>query len=170
MASYQRDLAVAYALRYGTDPNPGYVYIADNDCTNFISQCLRAGGARNHYHKTHPWWYEAGNMSGSWSVAAMLYWYILVSTENQQGIMAASFFQSTSSPLAPQINEAIDLGDLIQYKDSDGQVRHSTIITGFTETDHGVEPTVTQHTRNAVNVPWRKTFPTAVFHHIIAIN
>jgi hypothetical protein len=167
MASYQRNQAIAYALRYGIDPNPDYAYIADNDCTNFISQCLRAGGARNHYHPTHPWWYADGSMSGSWSVAAMLYWYILVSTENQQGITAMTFYQSTDEPLSRQITDTIVLGDLIQYRDGDGQVRHSTIITGFSA--QGGEPTVTQHTRNAVNLPWRKAFPTAIFHHITGV-
>ena len=167
MASYQRGQAVEYALRYAINPNPAYIYISDDDCTNFISQCLRAGGARNHYYGTHPWWYAGGQMTGSWSVAAMLYWYVLVSTENRQGIIAVTFFQSTDSPLAPQINEAIDLGDLIQYRDSEGQIRHSTIITDFKETSRGTEPLVTQHTRNAVNIPWRKSFPTAIFHHII---
>lgn len=167
MTSYQRDQAVAYALRYGIDPNPEYVYIVDNDCTNFISQCLRAGGARNHYHGTHPWWYADGGMSGSWSVAAMLYWYIRVSTENNQGITAETFYQSTDGPLPLQITDTIVLGDLIQYKDGEGQIRHSTIITGFSSRDG--EPLVTQHTRNAVNISWRKAFPTAIFHHITGV-
>ena len=169
MAMYERDQAVAYALRYGIDPNPDYVYIADNDCTNFISQCLRAGGARNQYHGTHPWWYADGAMSGSWSVAAMLYWYILVSTENNQGVTAATFFQSTGEPIDPLIMDTIELGDLIQYRNDEGQIRHSTIITGFMQTSRGMEPAVTQHTRNAVNIPWRKAFPTAIFHHITGV-
>jgi len=169
MASYQRDRAAAYALRYGIDPNPDYVYIADNDCTNFISQCLRAGGARNHFHPTHPWWYVDGNMSGSWSVAAMLYWYILVSTENNQGITAKTFYQSTHDPLPVQITDTIQQGDLIQYRNGEGHIQHSTVITGFMETERGMEPLVTQHTRNAVNIPWRKAFPTAIFHHITGV-
>lgn len=164
MAIYRRDQAVAYALRYAVSPNPEYVYLAGNDCTNFISQCLRAGGARNHYHPTHPWWYESGSMSGSWSVAGMLYWYILVSTENNQGIIAQTFRQGTGEPIGPQISGVILPGDLIQYQDGDGRIRHSTIITGFTQDR---EPLVTQHTRNAANIPWRKTFPTAIFHHIV---
>jgi len=167
MTAYQRDQAVAYALGYGIDPNPGYIYIEGNDCTNFISQCLRAGGARNHYHTTHPWWYLDGTMSGSWSVAAMLYWYIRVSTENNQGITAATMYQSTDGPMLPQITDTIILGDLIQYRDGEGQIRHSTIITGFSSP--GGEPLVTQHTRNAVNIPWRKAFPTAIFHHITGV-
>lgn len=169
MAIYQRDQAAAYAQRYGIDPNPDYVYIADNDCTNFISQCLRAGGARNHYHESHPWWYADGQMSGSWSVASMLYWYILVSTQNNQGITAQTFYQSTGESLSLQIYNAIAPGDLIQYRDDEGRIRHSTIITGFMDAARGTEPLVTQHTRNAVNIPWRKAFPTAIFHHITGV-
>jgi len=44
--AYDRLAARAYALRYGGDfRNPAYESYP-NDCTNFVSQCLRAGGIR----------------------------------------------------------------------------------------------------------------------------
>ena len=173
MGQYQRQDAWRYAMRYGINPNPNYIYFEDDDCTNFVSQCLRAGGAQNHYHPTHPWWYLDGKMSLSWSVASSLYWYIRVSTEeDESGIRAQTFFQSTSRPLKQDILDAIQPADLIQYRDAGGVVRHSSIITGFGYDDNGeFGPLVTQHTSNAVNISWRKGhFTTAIFHHIIGIN
>lgn len=67
-----------YALKYALSPNPSYVYYQENDCTNFISQCLRAGGAKNDYNASHPWWYNNGQGSICWAVAHSLFWYIRV--------------------------------------------------------------------------------------------
>ena len=44
-SSYDRNKAKAYALKYALKPNPNYpFYSGDGDCTNFTSQCLKAGG------------------------------------------------------------------------------------------------------------------------------
>jgi hypothetical protein len=48
--NYNHREAVQYALRYGMNPNPSYRFMGvyqtvGGDCSNFISQCLRAGGA-----------------------------------------------------------------------------------------------------------------------------
>lgn len=40
---YDRDAAVEYALEYSMKRNPDYPNL-DNNCTNFVSQCLVAGG------------------------------------------------------------------------------------------------------------------------------
>lgn len=40
---YDRDAAVEYALEYSLKRNPDYPNL-DNNCTNFVSQCLVAGG------------------------------------------------------------------------------------------------------------------------------
>lgn len=41
---YDRAKAAAYALTYARTPNPAYKNFGDKDCTNFVSQCLVAGG------------------------------------------------------------------------------------------------------------------------------
>lgn len=171
MALYIRQSALNYALTYAAIPNPNYKYFKGNDCTNFVSQCLRAGGAKNYFHRTHPWWYLQGKSSISWSVAGSLYWYIRVCTqENISGIRAQTFFKSTNQPLSNEILSVIEIGDLIQYRNTEGQVQHSAIITGFENTNQGAQPLISQHTSNQKNIPWRKTFPIAVFHHITNIN
>lgn len=40
---YDREAAVKYALKYSIKRNPDFPYL-DNNCTNFVSQCLLAGG------------------------------------------------------------------------------------------------------------------------------
>src|SRR5690606_10586406 len=69
--AYDRRKAVQYADRWWNDANPAYHFFEVNDCTNYISQCLRAGGApmRGHPNRSSGWWYSGENWSYSWSVA-----------------------------------------------------------------------------------------------------
>lgn len=166
--TYDRDAAVRYALTYALNPNPNYVYFEGNDCSNFISQCLRAGGARNDYNVSHPWWYNGGQASICWSVAASLYWYIITrSANNLFGIKAQTFVLNDYDRYSREIKGKVVLGDLIQYRNDKGRIQHSTIITAF---DKKGEPLVCQHTKNAKNLTWRKHFPQIIFHHITSIN
>jgi putative amidase-like protein len=61
-SAYIRDRAVNYALRYVHTSNPQFVTYTD-DCTNFVSQALLAGGfpmvggSASDYGSTHVWWY-----------------------------------------------------------------------------------------------------------------
>ncbi len=76
-ATYDRRKAVQYAERWWNDYNPQYQKF-ENNCTNFISQCLRAGGAEMHgfSNRSKGWWYSGNNWSYSWSVANALRWYL----------------------------------------------------------------------------------------------
>ncbi len=164
--NYDRSAAVRYALQYALSPNPAYVYYEDNDCSNFISQCLRAGGAKDDYNRTHPWWYN-GTPSVCWAVAHSLFWYIRTcSQQNGFGIKAQTYTLTNYNEYATRIQGKVVLGDLIQYRD-EGRIQHSTIITSF---DGNGEPLVCQHTFNGKNVTWRKQFPEVFFHHITGIN
>lgn len=44
--AYDREAAVAYADAWALKANPRYWSSPDNDCANFVSQCLAAGGLR----------------------------------------------------------------------------------------------------------------------------
>ena len=71
--SYDRLAAVQYAERWWNDYNPQYRKFTV-DCTNFISQCLLAGGAPMHGApvRERGWWYQGDNWSFSWAVAHSL--------------------------------------------------------------------------------------------------
>ena len=70
---YNRLKAVQYAERWWNDHNPAFKKF-DVDCTNYISQCLHAGGApmRGYPNRGKGWWMRNNNWSFSWSVANSL--------------------------------------------------------------------------------------------------
>ena len=74
---YDREAAVWYADRWWNDRNPEYP-VFDVDCTNYVSQCLRAGGAPMHGapNREFGWWIQGSTWSFSWSVSHSLRWYL----------------------------------------------------------------------------------------------
>ncbi len=67
---YDRNKAIAYANKYALSKNPEYYYFGGigGDCTNFISQCLQAGGFDMVYDDFEGWFYVNPNFrSASWT-------------------------------------------------------------------------------------------------------
>lgn len=115
---YDRLKAVQYAERWWNEYNPAYQEF-ENNCTNYISQCLHAGGGpmRGAPNRSKGWWYSGKSWSYSWSVAHALYLYLKNSTI---GLRA----KEVSSP------EELMLGDIICYDfEGDGRFNHNTIVT-----------------------------------------
>jgi hypothetical protein len=165
---YDNAAAAAYALKYALAPNPAYVYFDGNDCTNFVSQALRAGGCENDYNDSHPWWYANREASVCWAVAHSLYWYIRTNTaENRFGIKADTYAIADNDQYPQKIAGRIVVGDIIQYRNFQDRIQHSAVITAF---DAAGEPLVSQHTYDAKNVSWRRNFKEVIFHHITRIN
>lgn len=165
-SSYSRANAVNYAITYALTPNAAYKYfplIGDNggDCSNFISQCLRAGGANMVYNTSHPWWYKHNNnlntkddtWSVSWAVAHSLYWTLKVNEE-----------KNLSGPKGLEINNInkLQIGDLIFYEDAAGKIFHSAIITSMLNS----YPLISQHTFEALNIPYEKTWEHSKVHFL----
>ena len=131
MATYNREAAVAYAQKWWNSYNPRFPMF-DVDCTNYISQCLFAGGApmRGQPNRERGWWLSSETWSLSWSTPHSLRWYLAGSTKGLQ---------------ATQVNSPDQLmpGDLIFYDfQGDGRYDHSTIVTSV---QNGV-PYVNAHT------------------------
>lgn len=157
-SSYNRQKAVQYALTYGIKPNSDFRFfklIGNNggDCTNFISQCLFAGGASMEYRLNQPWWYKKNDAyntnydtcSISWSVAHSLYWFLKVRGKfNTNGLRGIEVYD---------VN-LLEPGDLIQVEDQNHIIFHSAIVTAIS---FGV-PFVTQHTANAVNKNYNQMY------------
>ncbi|MEH7381467.1 amidase domain-containing protein [Bacillus sp. JJ1533] len=115
--TYNRLAAVQYAERWWNDYNPKYKKFTDN-CTNFISQCLHAGGAPmyGYPNRSKGWWMQNNNWSYSWSVANSLRWYL---SGSKRGLQA----KEVSSP------KELILGDIICYDfEGDGRFNHNTIV------------------------------------------
>ncbi len=71
---------IDYAKKWAFSRNPAY-YNFDNvggDCTNFISQCLRAGGAEMNYTADTGWYYiSPDNRAAAWTGVEYLYRFLL---------------------------------------------------------------------------------------------
>lgn len=135
--TYDRLAVVRYAERWWNSHNPAYRQFTD-DCTNFISQCIYAGGApmTGQPNRGKGWWYAGRNdqWSYSWTVAHSLRWYLNGSNEGLQGREVASA-------------DELFLGDIICYDfDGDGRWQHTTVVTAK---DGKNMPLVNAHTANS---------------------
>jgi len=139
--TYDRLKAVQYAERWWNSYNPAYKKF-EVDCTNYISQCVHAGGGQMHGYpnRNKGWWMQNNNWSYSWSVANAFPRYLASSTK---GLRAKEVKNATE----------LLLGDVICYDfQGDGKYDHTTIVTGK---DENGEPLVNAHTYNSRMRYWK---------------
>lgn len=141
---YNRSMAQRYADLWWNSYNPDYRHFSV-DCTNYVSQCLHAGGApMNHTgRRDRGWWYKGGsnqeNWSYSWAVAHSLRFYL---SGSRTGLRAAEM----------ESVQDLTIGDVICYDfDNDGRWQHNTIVTAF---DAMGVPLVNAHTDNSRHRYW----------------
>jgi hypothetical protein len=151
---YNNEKAVSYALTYALNPNPQFKFIpgrndGGGDCSNFMSQCLKAGGAPFAYDSS-PWWYRVNGISTSddrwslsWTVAHSLYW--TLKKRNQYKLRGLKAQEVKDMQM-------LELGDLIQYEDKNGIIYHSAMVTAFTRDKGTIVPLITQHSVNGINI------------------
>jgi hypothetical protein len=136
---YNRERAVAYANTYWNSHNPAFRFFRTDDCTNFISQCLYAGGFPmvGGRDRAKGWWYRQGrpdNWSYSWAVANSFYWFLRSRAQQVSRV------------------EDLQLGDVICYDfEGDGRWNHSTIVT---YKDENGQAYVNAHTNNSQYRYW----------------
>ncbi|WAH36570.1 amidase domain-containing protein [Alicyclobacillus dauci] len=142
-ASYDRIRASRYADVWWDQFNPRYPKISSDDCTNFISQCLHAGGLpmTGHGNRAKGWWIITGKGKGeswsySWATSHALYKYL-------RKTVGATLVQKPSE---------LKIGDLIFYDwNGTGTYHHSTIVTDF---DDLGDPLVNAHTDPSFRRPY----------------
>ena len=164
---YSRINAVKYARMYALHPNPSFRYFplinneTSGDCTNFISQCLLAGGAPMIFNPSLPWWYKKASTAStkedtwsiSWAVANSLYWFLKINQQTKAyGIKGFEVYD---------IN-LLELGDLIFFEDDNGKIFHSTIITSFKYS----QPLVSHHSFEALDIYYKNSWPAKRVHYI----
>lgn len=129
--SYSASSAVAYAHRYSKSSNSYYPYFPTGDCTNFVSQCIYAGGismdgsssASGIKDSTTKWYYNQAGSSyaatTSWVRAADFYTYMYNHASGRRAVANAYSVYLYSS-----------VGDVVQLRDSlTGGIYHSVIIS-----------------------------------------
>ncbi len=143
--AYDRLKAVQYAERWWNSFNPQYPQFTD-DCTNYISQCLYAGGIPmwGKPNRSKGWWIEGkSNWSFSWTVAHA---FMLM-------LKAAAWTKEVKNP------SQLMIGDIICYDfEGDGRFNHNTIVTGKDEYGN---PLVNAHTTNSRMRYWNYEDSTA---------
>ncbi|MBA2874657.1 amidase domain-containing protein [Thermaerobacillus caldiproteolyticus] len=157
---YDRIKAVRYAETWWNSYNPAFKTFKV-DCTNFVSQCLYAGGIpmTGYPNRAKGWWMKNHNWSYSWAVAHSFRWYL---SSARVGLQAVE----VSSP------EQLIRGDVICYDfEGDGRFNHTTIVVAK---DQQGMPLVNAHTTNSRMRYWSYEDSTAYtpniqykFFHII---
>lgn len=121
---YNREAAVDYARKWAMSRNPNY-YNFDKlggDCTNFVSQCIHAGGGVMNPKPTFGWYYYgANNRSPSWTGVEFLYNFLVR--------------KSGTGPLGVVVPmDEVEPGDISQFANETGRFSHSQMIVSVGKT------------------------------------
>ncbi|MCK2019363.1 amidase domain-containing protein [Peribacillus frigoritolerans] len=136
---YDRMKAVQYAERWWNEFNPAYYKFTD-DCTNYISQCLHAGGIPmwGAPNKSKGWWIRGKSWSYTWTTAHSLY----------HLLKAGNAIRTKQVESAKELN----LGDILCIDfEGDGRFDHNLIVTAK---DQNGMPLVNAHTMNSRHRYW----------------
>lgn len=118
IASYDRARAVAYAERWALGRNPAYLdfHGLGGDCTNFVSQCLYAGGGVMNFTPVSGWYYiTASDRTASWTGVEYLYTFLT----GNRGL----------GPYARETDAgAMRLGDVVQLGNAGERYTHAALV------------------------------------------
>ena len=151
---YDRESAKNYAVKYALEPNNKYKYFKylngnGGDCTNFVSQCLNAGGAPMDYNDIRPWWYAWGKGSICWNVAHALYWYLKINQSTNRNVIKG---------LEVEDRHKLEIGDVVFYENYSNVIFHAAIITSFIDVYGNIEPRISQHSYNQLDETYEKNY------------
>lgn len=180
--SPERAAAIEYANRWALSRNPDYEDLGDADCTNFVSQCLRAGGFKDegdggvpqmHRDDNGRWYYDDDtakvDKSYTWGGAPNLHEYLLrdnpqsgtpSGTEVQTGGITTT--TAAADPLALS-KAGLKPGDIVQYELNDGAnagtINHTAIYVGqkpvtMPNGETVMADVVDYHSKENKQVPW----------------
>ena len=129
---YNRTFAVEYAKRWALSRNPLFVDFTGSggNCTNFVSQCLFAGSAVMDLTPTFGWYYRSvDDRAPAWTGVEQLYDFLTGS-----GDFLDMDAQGPFASLA-QSRAEVEVGDVVQLANRDGDFYHTLIISGITDDD-----------------------------------
>lgn len=153
---YDRESAVRYARRWAFSRNPAFYDFSDlgGDCTSFISQCVYAGACQMNFTPTFGWYFiSPSDRAPGWSGVQPFYQFM---TTNE----AAGPFARETTP------EELELGDVVQLGNSNGQFYHSLLVSGFSNGNI----LVSAHTNDAYNRPLDSySYFAARYLHILGV-
>ncbi len=164
--AYSRADAQGYAHRWASNTDilrNIYYDRYSNDCTNFASQVLRAGGMPFDETGTYVWWFNpySYDHTRSWTIANELRMYL--DGSNRAAALLPGSMRDKYSPATP--------GDVYVYEwgDGDGVWDHVSVSSGFgtfanyydsanghnyRDFTNGSGDYMSQHTRDRDYAPW----------------
>ena len=123
---YRADRAVSYARTWALSRNPLFIDFTGfgGNCTNFVSQCILAGGGVMNYTPDFGWYYTSPeDRAPAWTGVEYFYDFITRAPE----------FVSRNGGVGPFAEETprpfIVPGDVIQLADENGDWYHSMIVS-----------------------------------------
>lgn len=149
---YNREEATKYATKWALSRNPAYKDYEKwgGDCTNYVSQCVHAGGIHFDHEGNNilkQWyWYSDMNRTPSWTGAEPFYKYLIGNnTDDTQN------FGVYAKEVA--YNE-LELGDIVQLIYENDLAYHNMIITDvILEGNYLIDYLICQHTYDLLNYP-----------------
>ena len=133
---YDRQKAKEYAKKWAYGRNPAFYDYEKigGDCTNFASQCVYAGSQVMNFAPTYGWYYiDANNKSPAWTGVNFFYNFM---TQNE-GV--GPFGRAATL-------EELDVGDVIQLGDANGNYYHTLMLTAIREDTMGRRYYICAHT------------------------
>lgn len=160
--AYSGGNAAQYADKYATSCNSNSYPCFPDDCTNFVSQAVHAGGFSevgvggsttddNNWFIQGCWYCSYGyNWSHSWSVAPDYYNFL-------QWHYPGGYNWGTMPGNSAGFNSGLDVGDVLFYDwDNDGGIDHASI-----QVSYGTDPNsgwygdlIDEHTTNRYHAFW----------------
>ena len=130
---YDRARAVEYARRWALDRNPTFFDFTGigGNCTNFVSQCVFAGCGLMNLTPTYGWFYlSPEERAPAWTGVNELYRFLI-------GVPEFTEANGGIGPFATNAAESrlVELGDVVQLRNAEGEFYHTLIISGFEEND-----------------------------------
>jgi len=186
-STYNRDGAYNWAHTYWDNYSTAYVNLGaqkweGGDCTNFISQCLKAGGANNDQTGSYQWFYNSKGTgkttndiySWTWSTARGLNYIVLGNYKaNEYGPKGTEKVITGDSEYNSSIGQYITLGDIIQYQwKPNSKITHAAVIVDmlYNSSRELYEPVIAEHTNNSWHTPWTNNAYKTHFVHITGVN
>lgn len=130
--SYNRERAVEYARRWALSRNPLFFDFTGGggNCTNFVSQCLLAGGLIMDSTETFGWYYrDVNDRAPAWTGVREF-------CEFMCGL--GDFFAKSErqGPFCEEVmRERVETGDIVQLANARGVFYHSLLVSGFENGD-----------------------------------
>ena len=123
--------------------NSDYEYFPNNDCANYVSQCLRAGGLPDDHTLSSTWWHDGTNSTTSWrTVSGMINYF------TGEGLTKLTITSNYSNvyPGNPVIT---------------GNEGHVAICVGY---NHAGTPLINGHTRDVYHQPIVRNSTTGYYY------